>query len=328
MKKYFLFLCVFVILSACTNTIGYLPDDEPKKLIVNAMMQTENNDNRIYLHYTGWTATTPVTDGIIHLYINGKLSETITAEDDYYPVKSIFRTGDKVKIEASSENGKYKAKAETRISAPLQIINVDTTYISLRDYNSWVGGKPVYDNYLRLNIQLKQPDIEAENTYYRLEIKQIFYSHKWHDGRDTLSIDTTYNYNYIYDTALTDGKPGHAIDEGFELIQKWNNYFGLFKSCYFKNREYNMTIDLKEDINYIHIDSQKAERYISIRFYSISESEHRYLYAMSSALDFDAENFIYAVPLIPNNIKGEIGIFSIANQVKYKLKEENCQDRY
>ena len=65
-----------------------------------------------------------------------------------------------------------------------------------------------------------------------------------------------------------------------------------------------MTIDLKEDINYIHIDSQKAERYISIRFYSISESEHRYLYAMSSALDFDAENFIYAVPLIPNNIKG------------------------
>ena len=293
MKKYFLFLCVFVILSACTNTIGYLPDDEPKKLIVNAMMQTENNDNRIYLHYTGWTATTPVTDGIIHLYINGKLSETITAEDDYYPVKSIFRTGDKVKIEASSENGKYKAKAETRISAPLQIINVDTTYISLRDYNSWVGGKPVYDNYLRLNIQLKQPDIEAENTYYRLEIKQIFYSHKWHDGRDTLSIDTTYNYNYIYDTALTDGKPGHAIDEGFELIQKWNNYFGLFKSCYFKNREYNMTIDLKEDINYIHIDSQKAERYISIRFYSISESEHRYLYAMSSALDFDAEDMAY-----------------------------------
>ena len=140
--------------------------------------------------------------------------------------------------------------------------------------------------------------------------------------------DATYNYNYIYDTALTDGKPGHAIDEGFELIQKWNNYFGLFKSCYFKNREYNMTIDLKEDINYIHIDSQKAERYISIRFYSISESEHRYLYAMSSALDFDAENFIYAVPLIPNNIKGGIGIFSIANQVKYKLKEENCQDRY
>lgn len=49
---------------------------------------------------------------------------------------------------------------------------------------------------------------------------------------------------------------------------------------------------------------------------------------MSSALDFDAENFIYAVPLIPNNIKGGIGIFSIANQVEYKLKEENCQDRY
>ena len=80
MKKYLLFLCVFVILGACTNTIGYLPDDEPKKLIVNAMMQTENNDNRIYLHYTGWTATTPVTDGIIHLYINGNCQKQSLAE--------------------------------------------------------------------------------------------------------------------------------------------------------------------------------------------------------------------------------------------------------
>ena len=141
MKKYFLFLCVFVILGACTNTIGYLPDDEPKKLIVNAMMQTENNDNRIYLHYTGWTATTPVTDGNHTPVYQWKTVRNNHCEDDYYPVKSIFRTGDKVKIEASSENGKYKAKAETRISAPLQIINVDTTYISLRDYNSWVGGK-------------------------------------------------------------------------------------------------------------------------------------------------------------------------------------------
>lgn len=328
MKKYFLFLCTLVVLGACTNTIGYLPDDEPRKLIVNAIMETGENDNRIYLHYTGWTSTTPVTDGIVHLYINGKLEETIIAEGDYYPVKSIFRTGDKVNIEATSENGKFKAKGETYISAPLQIINVDTTYVSLRDYNAWVGDKPVYDNYLRLKIQLKQPSAEGENKYYRLEIKQIFYSHRWYDSRDTLSIDTTYNYNYIYDTALTDGKPGHAIDEGFELIQKWNNYFGLFKSSYFKNGEYGMTVDLKEDINYIHIDSRKAERYIRIRLYSISESEYRYLHAMSSALDFDAENFIYAVPLIPNNIEGGIGIFSIANQVEYKLKEEDCQDKY
>lgn len=327
MKKSFFLLCTLVILGACTHIIGYLPDDEPKKLIVNALMTTGDNDNRVYLHYTGWTATTPVTDGVVSLYINGKLSETITAENDYYPVKSIFRTGDKVSIEASSENGKYKAQAETCISAPLQIINIDTTYISLRDYNSWVGGKPVYDNYLRLNIQLKQPDAKEENRYYRLEVKQVFYSHRWYDGRDTLSIDTTYTYNYIYDAALTDGNPGHAIDEGVELIQQWNNYFGLFKSSYFKNGEYNMTIDLKEYINYIYTDSRKTERYITLRFYSISESEYRYLHTISSALDFDAENFIYAVPLIPNNIKGGIGIFGIASQTEYKLKEENCQDR-
>lgn len=327
MKKHFLFLCTVIMLTACTNTIGYLSNDEPKKLIVNAMMEVGSNDNRIYLHYTGWQATTPVTDGIIHLYKNGELTETITAKDDYYPVESNFHAGDKIKIEASAENGTYKAESETCIHAPLQIVQIDTSYVSLRDYNSWIGNQPAYDNYLRLKIRLKQPDTEISNSYYRLEIQQVFYSHRWHDGSDTLSIDTTYNYNYIYDTALTDGKPGHAIDEGFELIQKWNNYFGLFKGSYFKNGEYDMTVDLKEDINYIHIDAYTAERYITVRLYSISESEYRYLHAMSSALDFDPENFIYAVPLIPNNIQEGIGIFGIASQVEYKLKEENCQDK-
>lgn len=38
MKKYFLFFCVFVILGVCINIIGYLFDDEFKKLIVNVMM--------------------------------------------------------------------------------------------------------------------------------------------------------------------------------------------------------------------------------------------------------------------------------------------------
>lgn len=327
MKRYFLLLCTFAILSACTNTIGYLPDDEPQKLIVNALMKAGDNDNRIYLYYTGWEKATPVTDGIVHLYINEELAETITAEGDCYPVRSRFRTGDKVVIEASSGKGRFRAQAETRVNAPLQIAGVDTSYVSLRDYNGWSGDQPVYDNYLRLNIRLKQPDGTEETNYYRLEIRQIFYSHQGYDASDPPRIDTTYNYRYTYDIALTDGKPGHAIDEGFELIPKWNNYFGLFKNSYFKNGEYNMTADLKEDINYIHLNSTKAERHISIRCYSISESEYRYLHAMSSALDFDSDNFIYAPPLIPTNVAGGIGIFGIANPVEYELIEENCQDR-
>lgn len=328
MKSYLIVLYTLLTLTACTNTIGYLPDDEPKKLIVNAMMEAESDDNRIYLHYTGWEATTPVTDGIIDLYINGELTETIQAEVNYYPVKSKFHTGDKVRIEASTQNGTYRAKAETSIQPPLQIVKVDTSYVSLREHGSWVGGEPWYNNYLRLNIQLKQPVPEVVNANYRLEIRQVYYSHEWYDARDTLSVDTTYNYSYIFDTALMNGKPGQSIDEGVALIQKWNNNFGLFKSNYFKEGAYTLTVDLKEDINYIHVNARRAERYISIRLYSISESEYKYLHAMSAALDFDAENFIYAVPLIPTNIQGGIGIFGISSQAEYKLKEEDCQDRH
>lgn len=318
MKKYVWFFFTLVLFIACTNTIGYLPDDEPKKLIVNALLTAGSDNNFISLRYTGWTATTPATDGIIQLYINGEPTETITAKDEIYPVKSIFHPGDKVRIEASAGNGTYRAEAETRIEVPLQVVRIDTSYVKLRDYDSWIGDKPKYDNYLRLKIQLKQPDTKATDNYYRLEIYQVYHSHEWHENRDSLRIYTSYNYNYSYDTALTDGKPGHAIDEGFELIPKWNNYFGLFKSNYFKQGEYRLTVDLKESSNYY---AYQTDRYITVRLYSISESEYRYLHALASAIDYDSDNFIYSVPLLPNDIEGGIGIFSIASKVESYLEE-------
>lgn len=324
MKKYFVFLCALIALTACTNTIGYLPDDEPKKLIVNALLQAEDDNNHIFLRYTGWNTTTPVTDGIIHLYINDELAETIVAEKGAYPVKSIFHPGDKVKIEAMAENSNYRAEAETNVHTPLQIMRIDTSYVNLRDYDAWVGDKPWYDNYLRLKIQVKQPQVEASGQYYRLEIHQVYHSRMWHEGKDSLDISESHNYNYIYDLALTDGKPGQSIDEGFELISKWNNYFGLFKSNYFEKGEYTLTVDLKEPIKW---ESYKTDRYITVRVYSISESEYKYLHSVSSALDFDPENFIYSVPLLPDNIKGGIGIFSIASKTEASLKELDCQDR-
>lgn len=321
MKKYVLFLFTFVLLTACTNTIGYLPDDEPRKLTVNALLTANSDNNQIFLRYTGWTATTPVTDGSIHLYINGELAETITAEEDAYPVKSIFHPGDKVRIEAYAGKGAYRAEAETSIEAPLQIVRIDTSYVSLRDYDSWIGENPRYDDYLRLRIQLKQPDAEVTDKYYRLEIYQVDHSRVWYQGKDSLYITHTYNYNYNYDTALTDGKPGHAIDEGFELMPKWNNYFGLFSSSYFEQGEYTLTVDLKEPYHY---SAYQTDRYITVRLYSISESEYRYLHALSSALDYDSDNFIYAVPLLPNDIKGGVGVFGIASKVESYLEELDC----
>lgn len=331
MKKYTLLFCLFVFITACTNTIGYLPNDEPTKLIVNALMEAGSNDNRIYLHYTGWASTTPVTDGVIHIYINGELKETVTSEGDYYPVKSNFNVGDVVKIEALTDNGTYRAEAETCIYPPLQILQIDTSYVKLRDYDAFINNQPVFDNYLRLKIKLKLPESKPQGSHFRLEVFQVYYiQNKYYDESqiDTLSIDTTLNYNYIYDTALTDGRPGQAMDEGFELIQKWENYFGIFKNSYFQNGEYTMTVDLKEDINHFYYETNKTERYITVRLYSISESEFNYLHTMASVIDFDSDNFIYPVPLIPSNVTGGIGILGIENKTEYALKEENCQEKF
>lgn len=78
-------------------------------------------------------------NGIIHLYINNVLSETISEctyrpnndspldyQNYFYQISSRFKTGDQVRIEVETKDGKYKANAEATVYEPIEIIKADT----------------------------------------------------------------------------------------------------------------------------------------------------------------------------------------------------------
>ena len=88
MKKALLLLSFVHLLAACTNDIEILPNDESQKLIVNALINANKTNNAIFLALSGYHEPQVVKNGIIHLYINNVLSETIS-ECTYRPNVSI-----------------------------------------------------------------------------------------------------------------------------------------------------------------------------------------------------------------------------------------------
>ncbi len=139
MKKALLLLSFVHLLAACTNDIEILPNDESQKLIVNALINANKTNNAIFLALSGYHEPQVVKNGIIHLYINNVLSETISEctyrpnndspldyQNYFYQISSRFKTGDQVRIEVETKDGKYKANAEATVYEPIEIIKADT----------------------------------------------------------------------------------------------------------------------------------------------------------------------------------------------------------
>lgn len=331
MKNKLSHLLLFLLLTAtaCTNEIGLMPDNEPSKLIVNALLSADGSRNRIHLHRSGWTEATPVTDGIIRIYINDVLTETITAhpateEDDkvFYEVKSHFQTGDKVRLEASAENGALRAEAETIVEAPILLLQLDT--LGIKENGSWGG----YSTKLQLKMDLKSPTTK-ERKHFRLEVKRVCIMQI---TNVETQVDSTYinhgaGFDGSKDVALTDGQPSNSnSDSGIELFPPWTNHFGIFNDAFFKEGCYTMTVLTNYPSNYIFSPQEYTVNswasYIDLQIVAISAQEYQYLKAISLYADTDNSSPLETPVIIPNHIKYGIGIFAIENSVNHRILVE------
>lgn len=338
MKKISLLLLSIYLLAACTNEIGPIPNDEPQKLIISALLNATKTENAIYLNLSDYSNPQIVKNGIIRLYINGELSETIgectyhpeneeyeSYKDYYYSVHSHFKTGDRVRIEAETRDGKFHAEAETTVYEPLRIIKMDTLHITI---NSSSGGGFVWTSeYTRLKIKLEAPECN-QTLYYRIQLKQDYTYHliNRETQKDSLITDTFWGIRYYYDTALMDGKPGDPTnhDSDMEFIPIHENYYQVFSDVYFTNRQYTMTADAyiidpsywDPEVYEIH----KKTCHATLQVYAISPNEYRYLRAASAYHDNDSSNPLESPVIFPNNIKGGIGIFAIENPTEYQFE--------
>lgn len=336
MKKISLLLLFIHLLTACTNEIGPIPNDEPQKLVVSALLNAAKTENAIYLNLSDYSNPQIVKNGIIRLYINGELSETIdkctyqpeyeeyeSYKDYYYSVHSRFKTGDRVRIETETRDGKFYAEAETTVYEPLRIIKMDTLRITI---NSSFGSGVWNRDYTRLKIKLETPECN-QALYYRIQLKQDYAYHLYNreTQKDSLITDTFWGLRYYYDTALMDGKPGDPAnhDSDMEFIPSQENYYQVFSNVYFTNHQYTMTADAYIYFPYWdhpNYEICKTTCHATLQVYAISPNEYRYLRAASAYNDNNSSSPLESPVIFPNNIKGGIGIFAIENPTEYQCE--------
>lgn len=83
--------------------------------------------------------------------------------------------------------------------------------------------------------------------YYRVQFKEdyTYYLVNRETRKDSIITNTYWGVSQYYDTALMDGKPGSSndFDSNIEFVPPIQNYYRVFSSAYFSNRQYTMILE-------------------------------------------------------------------------------------
>ena len=320
------------VFTSCENDIPFNIKDNPPKLVVNAIIDTDSEYNYIYLCKTGKNDVDTINNATINIYINEELKEQITQHTvfdfDYeignggyvsnYPVANFFNNkqyktelrfhpGDKVKIEVFADNEKYHAWAEDVIPVPIEIDNIDTmTYT---------------ENYeQRIRLKTTFTDSPNEKNYYRIALvqKNTLHLKDMESGKITLD----YHEESLYmdareDLALNNGK----ITTESEFIPQESNLSMIFNDSYL-NGAYTMTTSFYRP-NYFYfpsygdIDGIKTLERVSVDFHvhliSITEKQYYYLKATDIVSSDNYDEYLSMPVSFPSNVEGGVGFVGFSS---------------
>lgn len=322
---YLLFTILFSLLFfSCENTIPFKTNDVPQKLIVNALINSNKAENSIYLHLTGVNNVSFVRDGVIKIYLNGTLKETIRVEEmkdewgadvEQYVSRLLYSPGDAVRMEVETEDGKYQAYAELTVPAPVAIEKIDTMTFRTNGQNNM--------DYIRLKTTFT--DVPESKDFYRILVDryQTFYGVSRITGNDTSFVITSPASLIIHeDVVLTEGRPG-TINENDDLFMTQNeNLYTIFDDTRL-NGTYSMITTLSLYSYYYFYDGDiKIERMdmdVNVRLISLTEAEYYYLRALNI---YDSDNYddVFSPPILfPTNVNGGTGIVGASSESAYKV---------
>ena len=143
MKTIFYLSILFVtvtMMSSCENELPFNINNNPPKLVMNALINAESTDNLLFLNFTSKENSTHVQNVTVEVRINGELKESLRPlppETEGNPqcrfgITSRFTPGDAVRIDAITDDGQYHAWTEINVpQRPFEIENVDTVTVPL-----------------------------------------------------------------------------------------------------------------------------------------------------------------------------------------------------
>lgn len=343
----------FTFNSCETDTPFHIKDNTPK-LILNALIDANLEENYIYLAQTGKENIDSILNATVNIYINEELKDQITqnyVEYSYdpdsitinyriltpkaYKTNLHFSPGDRVRIEAYANDGKYHAWAEDIIPTPIGIEQIDTSTYEKYTFSH-------NDSYIRLKTTFT--DIPDENNFYRITLVQTETVHgKTVHGKDTLKIS---KYQTLMDTRediiLNDGKV--ILDDNFYIPQIKNSY------CVFDdirlNGTYTMTTSFYRSsvfyfdpyYNPIGFNPEYVANKYDIHLISITETYYYYLKALNIISSDNYDEYLSMPVSFPSNVEGGIGFvgfsagtsqtFSIPDIIPDTIGYQNYNPRY
>ena len=318
----FIYIVLLMILaSSCYNEISLKNESTTPKLVMNAFINADSTNNVLYLNLTGNSQLNHIDKAIVEVYVDNQLKEvasevqtqSVYDKQKRYLITTKFTPGDKVKIEARTEDGKHRAWIEeTVLQPPLPIEKVDTTTVKLRIYDSY------YD---RLRFRITFTDRSNETNFYRLILERtVTIKARLEENRDTVAFTKSYKMLCNEDIALTDGQPNVEESDFFDNPE---NIYGVFSDAYFKDENYTLNVYMQPNYSpylpepYEVIDVQQE---CLIRIQSISQNDFKYLKALN-VLDSDVYDPIMMEPIIfASNVNGGLGLVSITTETTHRIE--------
>ena len=186
MKKnlFILFILVSMLFPGCENELPYMNKPQVPQLLMNAFLEAGKKENGVSLRMidTDKQQADCVSNGSIVVYVNGQKTETAEVEKVYgsfddpnCTLKTSFRPGDRIRFEATAEDGQYQAGCEVEIPFPIEeTIRVDTLRTQLR------GGSSMMDC-MRYKITIHDRPNEKKllPSYYRRKYIQDFFGNRY-----------------------------------------------------------------------------------------------------------------------------------------------------
>lgn len=134
-----IYAAIGTLLAGCKNDIPYDLGQQEPMLIMNALLQTGEAENNVYLHLSENGYISHVKEATLTLYVNGQAVESPQAASPEgfkkFHLTTRFRPGDRIRLEATAEGGKYHVSSQVTVPHPVQSLKVDTATTLIRQWN-------------------------------------------------------------------------------------------------------------------------------------------------------------------------------------------------
>lgn len=316
MKNILYTLISALALISCEEETGEITFNEKPQIILNALFNAENNTHIVQLRATGQENTRELPNSEISLYINGKLVDSATSDNQYYILNAHFEPGDNVEIVASNDYFDDNASATCVVPYPAEIVSTKTEKIEIDN-----------SEYERCHIKIKKQN--KKRCYYRVTLDEtvtyIYYNNfRDQDGRPDYYtedewIQSVYqmtkegsqnNFGHSQDIALMGGMlmdQNQDMSDYVDWFSSTDNKFRIFNSTYFNGEEYTLKLDVQKRYNFYN--SLWA---LKFKIRSLTETEYNYLMGVNAAIEFESGYLMNNVPVVTSNIKCGTGIFAIS----------------